>query len=181
MKSDREDFSNQVSRTRNLFNKKSQTFCIGLGAPGLCKKLGLFLRKFCQLGKDFFSFFFATTVSSLTYLPHGPYLFFLAFFNLAGIPRTSFSKYEYSSPGPFKLKECRIWETLCRNCATEMMWSCFKSSNSLLPNSFLNADQTVSMGLKSGLAGGNLMAVILCLRYSQHHNKQKHPPNNKKT
>ena len=129
-----------MSRTRQISNIFSQTFCIGLGQPGLCKKLGVFLSKVLPNWGNFFSVFFVTTNPSQTYLPHGPYLFFLHFSNLAGIPRTSFSKYEYSSPGPFKLKECRIWETLCLNCCTEMMLSCFRSSNSLLANSFLKDD-----------------------------------------
>ena len=53
-----EDFSNQVSRTRQISNIFSQTFCIGLGQPGLCKKLGVFLSKVLPNWGNFFSVFF---------------------------------------------------------------------------------------------------------------------------
>ena len=106
------------------------------------------------------SFVFLFCTGSLhTYLPHGPYLFFLDFSNLAGMPLTNFSKYEYCSPGPFKLYECSIWATLCLNCWVVMILSCFRSSNSLSARSFLSCAHAVSMGLRSPLLGGNLKAV----------------------
>ena len=114
--------------------------------------------------KKHFAFLFCTG-SLHTYLPHGPYLFFLHFSNLAGMPLTNFSKYEYCSPGPFKLYECSIWATLCLNCWVVMILSCFRSSNSLSARSFLSCAHAVSMGLRSPLLGGNLKAVSPFLWY----------------
>ena len=89
-----------IQEVEKKTKKKSQTFCKSLGGTGLFKKLGQNSGKFATNVLSFFTFLFCTR-SLHTYLPHGPYLFFLLFISLAGIPLTSFSKDEYCSPGPF--------------------------------------------------------------------------------
>ena len=73
-----------------------------------------------------------TLFPSWAYSPHGPYSFFLHLSSLAGIPLTSFSKYESSSPGPFTLYERSSWATLCLIWRVVAILSCFRSSNCFL-------------------------------------------------
>ena len=68
------------------------------GCQAFAKSWAKIFICFWRNALNYFVFLFANH-SFQNHFPHGPYLLFLHFNNLAGMPLTNFSKYEWSSLG----------------------------------------------------------------------------------
>ena len=98
------------------------------------------------------------------HLPHGPNPFARHLAMRRGIPRTSRCKYEKDSPGKGTEYEFSRCPARCLNCVAEICLPTCKSSISRRVRSRRKRAQTVSMGFKSPLHGGNLTDCKPCLR-----------------
>lgn len=108
------------------------------------------------------------------HLPHGPNPFARHLAMRRGIPRTSRCKYEKDSPGKSTEYEFSSCPARCLNCVAEICLPTCKSSISRRVRSRRKRAQTVSMGFKSPLHGGNqtspLQIAELMLDFRFKHN-----------